>query len=404
MCAREPAAVRSRSTRRDTSSSAPGRIRTRRRHARAPRRCVRASPRARISPRWPRRCPKTHPVPHAAATWDGSARTISVRTSVPSSLRWKTVRFRNLSAPRRAGTWCRSSLPARSRWMTSSAAPPSARASASARWKTNGSASCARCAARHTSTSGSVPAPTAAEAGRLRLALVPGEPAGVGPELCVIALQHDHDADITVFGDRAALERAALVLDLPLRLDGTGPGSARLVEVPHPVLPAYGSPDPANAASIIGALRAAADACGRHGLDGMVTGPVHKAAIDAGGIAFTGTTCMLAAWTGRDVVMMLANDVVRVALATVHLPLRQVADAITRPALERTIEVLHHALRFDFGICEPVIAVLGLNPHAGEDGLLGREEIEVIGPVLDRLRARGLRLQGPLPADTAFLP
>ena len=249
-----------------------------------------------------------------------------------------------------------------------------------------------------------MPAPTAAEVGRPRLALVPGEPAGVGPELCVIALQHDHDADITVFGDRAALERAALVLDLPLRLDGTGPGRARLVEVPHPVLPAYGSPDPANAASIIGALRAAADACGRHGLDGMVTGPVHKAAIDAGGIAFTGTTGMLAAWTGRDVVMMLANDVVRVALATVHLPLRQVADAITRPALERTIEVLHHALRFDFGICEPVIAVLGLNPHAGEDGLLGREEIEVIGPVLDRLRARGLRLQGPLPADTAFLP
>lgn len=239
---------------------------------------------------------------------------------------------------------------------------------------------------------------------RPRLALVPGEPAGVGPELGVAALQRDHGADITVFGDRAALERAARTLELPLPLDGTGPGHARLVEIPHPALPAFGTPDPANATSVIGALRAAADACSDGRLDGMVTGPVHKAAIDAGGIAYTGTTGLLAEWTGREVVMMLANEVVRVALATIHIPLREVADAITAPGLERTLRILHRALRDDFAIPEPAIAVLGLNPHAGEDGLLGREEVEVINPLLDRLRAQGMRLQGPLPADTAFLP
>ena len=235
---------------------------------------------------------------------------------------------------------------------------------------------------------------------RPRLALVPGEPAGVGPELCVAALQRDHGADITVFGDRAALERAARTLGLPL--DGA-PGH-QLVQIPHPVLPPFGSPDPANAASVIAALRAAADACSKGELDGMVTGPVHKAAIDAGGIAYTGTTGLLAEWTGREVVMMLANDVVRVALATVHIPLRDVPGAISAAGLERTIRILHRALQADFGIGDPVISVLGLNPHAGEDGLLGREEVEVINPVLERLRARGMRLQGPLPADTAFLP
>lgn len=239
---------------------------------------------------------------------------------------------------------------------------------------------------------------------RPRLALVPGEPAGVGPELCAAALRHDHGADLTVFGDPATLERAAARLGLPLALDGSGPGRARLVQIPHPVLPPFGSPDPANAASVIAAMRAAADACGDGTLDGLVTGPVHKATINAGGIPYTGTTGLLAGWAGREVVMMLANDVVRVALATTHLPLREVPDAITGPGLEQVIGILHAALRSDFGIADPVIAVLGLNPHAGEDGHLGREEIEVITPVLERLRRRGLRLPGPLPADTAFLP
>ena len=239
---------------------------------------------------------------------------------------------------------------------------------------------------------------------RPRLALVPGEPAGVGPELCVSALGRDHGADITVFGDRAALQRAADTLGLPLALDGRGPGRATLVDIPHPVLPPFGTPDPANAASVVAALRAAADACQAGRVDGMVTGPVHKAAITAGGIPYTGTTGLLAGWTGREVVMMLANDVMRIALATVHLPLREVPDAITAASLERTLGILHAALRADFGIADPVVAVLGLNPHAGEDGLLGHEESAVITPVIERMRARGMRLAGPLPADTAFLP
>ncbi len=148
----------------------------------------------------------------------------------------------------------------------------------------------------------------------------------------------------------------------------------------------------------------AADACLTGRFDGLITGPVHKAAINDGGIAYTGTTELLARHADCAVVMMLANPTVRVALVTTHLPLRAVADAITPELLERTVRLLHAALRADFGIAKPCIAVLGLNPHAGEAGHLGREEIEVIEPVLAALRAEGMQLVGPLPADTAFLP
>ncbi|MGH8078875.1 MAG: 4-hydroxythreonine-4-phosphate dehydrogenase PdxA, partial [Lysobacter sp.] len=160
----------------------------------------------------------------------------------------------------------------------------------------------------------------------------------------------------------------------------------------------------ANAAAVIGAMLSAAEGCLHGRFDGLVTGPVHKAVINDGGIAYTGTTELLARHAGRAVVMMLANDTVRVALVTTHLPLRAVADAITPTSLERTLRILHGALRSEFGIAEPCIAVLGLNPHAGEAGHLGREEIEVIEPVLNVLRGEGMRLVGPLPADTAFLP
>jgi len=131
---------------------------------------------------------------------------------------------------------------------------------------------------------------------------------------------------------------------------------------------------------------------------------VHKAVINQGGIAYSGTTELLAEHAGCDVVMMLANDIVRVALVTTHLPLRDVADALTPQTLERALRITHAALRHDFGITDPVIAVLGLNPHAGEAGHLGGEEISVIEPVLAALRAEGMQLEGPLPADTAFLP
>ncbi|WP_238333443.1 4-hydroxythreonine-4-phosphate dehydrogenase PdxA [Luteimonas marina] len=242
-----------------------------------------------------------------------------------------------------------------------------------------------------------------------RLALVPGEPAGVGPELCVRAAQRTWDADLVAFGDRGTLAAAAERLGLPLRLVAADapearPGELRLVEIPNAVDCAPGVPDPRNAAAVTAALARAADACLEGGCDGIVTGPVHKATINLGGIPYSGTTELLAARAGREVVMMLANDIVRVALATTHLPLREVADAITPDALERVLRILHAALCDDFGIAAPRIAVLGLNPHAGEAGHLGREEIEVIEPLLARLRGEGMRLDGPLPADTAFLP
>ena len=248
---------------------------------------------------------------------------------------------------------------------------------------------------------------------RPRLALVPGEPAGVGPELCVRAAQREWDADLVVFGDAGNLRRAATALELPLTLTppsltspdtSPAPGVLAMIEIPNRVTSAFGMPAPDNAGSVIAALHAAAGACLRGEFDGLVTGPVHKATVNAGGIAYTGTTELLAAQAGCDVVMMLANDIVRVALATTHLPLRAVADAITPATLERTLRILHGALQSDFGIAAPVIAVLGLNPHAGEAGHLGGEEITVIEPVIAALRAEGMQLVGPLPADTAFLP
>jgi len=243
----------------------------------------------------------------------------------------------------------------------------------------------------------------------VRLALVPGEPAGVGPELCVRLAQRSRDYSLTAFADARTLHAAAEALSLPLRLLGpdepaTQPGELALVDIPNAVVPPFGQPDPRNAAAVIGALRDAAQGCLDGRFAGVVTGPVHKAVINEGGIAYTGTTELLAEQAGREVVMMLANDVVRVALVTTHLPLREVADAITAPVLERTLRITHDALRRDFGIADPVIAVLGLNPHAGEGGHLGREEIEVIEPMLATLREGSMRLVGPLPADTAFLP
>ena len=232
---------------------------------------------------------------------------------------------------------------------------------------------------------------------RPRLALVPGEPAGVGPELCARALLRAHDADLVVHGDARELRAAAARI-------GLEPPAFECVDIPNAAATIPGRPDARNAPAVVAALEVAADACLRGEFDGLVTGPVHKAAINAAGIAYTGTTELLARRAGREVAMMLARPGLRVALATTHLALRAVPDAISRTSLETTLRVLHASLRTDFGIPAPVVAVLGLNPHAGEDGVLGREEIETIGPVLAKLRGEGFDLRGPLPADTAFLP
>ncbi|MBS0212215.1 MAG: 4-hydroxythreonine-4-phosphate dehydrogenase PdxA [Proteobacteria bacterium] len=246
---------------------------------------------------------------------------------------------------------------------------------------------------------------------RPRLALVPGEPAGVGPELCVRIAQGDRAARLLTLADPDTLLRAAHALRLPLRIRDpdaeTGPGELAVLPVPQAVPTAFGQADPANARAVIDALLLGARRC-REGLaDALVTGPVHKASINAGGIAYTGTTELLAADAGCDVVMMLAqvgDKPLRVALATTHLPLRAVADAITHAGLVRSLRILDADLRRRFAIAQPRICVLGLNPHAGEGGYLGREEIDVIIPALDTLRSQGMHLLGPLPADTAFLP
>lgn len=242
-----------------------------------------------------------------------------------------------------------------------------------------------------------------------RLALVPGEPAGVGPELCVRLAQQSRDYPLTAFGDGPTLQAAADALNLPLRLvkpsqTSTAAGELALVDIPNAVPAVFGQPDSRNANAVIAALLGAADGCLHGTFDGMVTGPVHKAVINQGGIHYNGTTELLARQAGCEVVMMLANPVMRVALATTHLPLRAVSDSISIDSLTRTLRILHTSMRVDFGIVAPVIAVLGLNPHAGESGHMGREEIEVIEPVLAMLRGEGMNLIGPLPADTAFLP
>lgn len=244
---------------------------------------------------------------------------------------------------------------------------------------------------------------------RPRLALVPGEPAGVGPELCVRAAHRAWPADLVAYGDPTTLRLAAerIGLDLafaPPDADCVANGCLRLVAVDNAIDVAPGAPDARNAGAVIDALHRAMRDCDRGECDGLVTGPVHKASINAGGIAYSGTTELLAAHAGRDVVMMLANATMRVALATTHLPLRAVADAITTDGLERILRILHAAMQRDFAVADPVIAVLGLNPHAGECGHLGREELDVIAPLLARLHGEGMRLAGPLPADTAFLP
>ena len=245
---------------------------------------------------------------------------------------------------------------------------------------------------------------------RPTLALVPGEPAGIGPELAVRLVQQPRtDCRLLAYADPATLLQAARALGLPLQLlpadaRASAPGDLPLHTVANANASRFGQPDPANAGAVIGALLAAGAACLDGSVDGVVTGPVHKAAINAGGIAYSGTTELLAGQAGVEVVMMLANPGLRVALATTHLPLRAVPDAITAALLEQVISITRLALQRDFGLSDPVIAVLGLNPHAGEDGVLGDEEITTISPTLERLRGRGWQLPGPWPADTAFLP
>jgi 4-hydroxythreonine-4-phosphate dehydrogenase len=246
-----------------------------------------------------------------------------------------------------------------------------------------------------------------------RLLVTPGEPAGIGPDLCCLAAQNATAYEWIAVGDPTLLrERAAkLGLDIDIvetYLDTTPnpnrSGQLKVLPIPAPVAVTPGQLDAGNADYVLATLTTAIAACQADQADAMVTGPVHKGVINQAGTAFSGHTEFIANLTGGHPVMMLATPELRVALATTHLPLREVPDAITTDLLVQVISIMHHDLRHRFGLQQPRITVCGLNPHAGEDGHLGREELQVIIPALTRLRAEGIELRGPLPADTAFVP
>jgi 4-hydroxythreonine-4-phosphate dehydrogenase len=245
-----------------------------------------------------------------------------------------------------------------------------------------------------------------------RLALTAGEPAGVGPELLVRLAATSLAANFVAVTDRALLERAAARCNIAIALiDDDGDdvahrpaGTLRVRHIPLAVDEVPGHPDPRNAHHVLATLTETADGCLQGRYAAVVTAPLQKSSINDAGIPFSGHTEFFAARSHADVVMMLASPELRVALATTHLPLHAVPAAITAASLERTLRIVHDELRTKFGFAEPRIAVLGLNPHAGENGHLGREEIDTVIPVLEKLRAQGMQLLGPLPADTAFVP
>lgn len=246
------------------------------------------------------------------------------------------------------------------------------------------------------------------------IALTPGEPAGIGPDICVQIAQQGLPAPVVVLADPDLLRARARRLGLPLTLKEYRPGQdARIVPAGTlEILPVRctrsdvcGTPDPANAAYILETLRRAVQGCERGEFSAMVTGPVNKAVINGAGIPFTGHTEFLAEITATDdVVMMLATPGLRVALVTTHLALKEIFGAITREKVASTLRITHDGLCRFFRIDSPRLLVCGLNPHAGEDGNLGREEIEIINPAIAALRDKGLRIIGPKPADTSFLP
>ena len=247
-----------------------------------------------------------------------------------------------------------------------------------------------------------------------RLVVTTGEPAGVGPDLALAAAMVDWPAELVFAGDPGLLSARAAALGLKLAIstwrDETPPAPHRAGTLP--VLPlalareaVAGRPDPANARYVLGLLDAAVARCRAGRFDAMVTAPVQKSSINDAGIPFRGHTEYLAgSGGGVHAVMLLVAGRLRVALATTHLPLAEVPRAVTRESLERTVRVLDRGLSEDFGLAEPRILVCGLNPHAGEGGHLGREEIDVIAPAVAALAAEGLAVTGPVPADTAFTP
>ena len=247
-----------------------------------------------------------------------------------------------------------------------------------------------------------------------RLALTPGEPAGIGPDLCVMLAQRPlPEVELVAFADPDLLLQRADKLGLEIELlppesasslGATQPGQLRVSPVMLRESAVCGKPDPRNAHYVLECLSRATQGCLAGDFAGLVTGPVHKGVINDAGLPFTGHTEFLADLCQAHPVMLLATPGLRVALVTTHLPLSEVSQAITAERITQVASVLHNNLQRCFGLKQPRILVCGLNPHAGEQGHLGREEIEIIEPVLAELNASGMQLIGPLPADTLFTP
>ncbi|PWC21793.1 4-hydroxythreonine-4-phosphate dehydrogenase PdxA [Brenneria roseae subsp. roseae] len=252
------------------------------------------------------------------------------------------------------------------------------------------------------------------ESGIPRIAITPGEPAGIGPDLVIALAQQSWPVELVVCADPDLLLSRALRLNLPLTLrhyqqqqpaKPQQAGSLTVLPVTTPATVMAGQLNVSNSAYVIETLARACDGCLSGEFAALVTGPVHKGIINDAGVPFSGHTEFFADRSACDrVVMMLATEELRVALATTHLPLSEVAGAITRQSLHEVITILHRDLQTRFGLAQPQIYVCGLNPHAGEGGHMGREELDIITPALDELRQQGITLVGPLPADTLFQP
>lgn len=245
-----------------------------------------------------------------------------------------------------------------------------------------------------------------------RIALTTGEPAGIGPDLSV-TMKARNDASIVLIGDPDMLQQRASTLGVgstfttvtQKQLTSTDPiDDLCILPLPTKVAAIAGHLDPNNSAYVLNTIRTAALGCADGLFSAMVTAPVHKGVINDAGIPFSGHTEFIAELFDANPVMVLAADALRVALVTTHLPLSEVAAAINGATIETTLQVLHNDLIAKVGIHSPRILVCGLNPHAGESGHLGREEIEIITPAIEAARKRGIDVQGPLPADTLFTP
>jgi 4-hydroxythreonine-4-phosphate dehydrogenase len=247
-----------------------------------------------------------------------------------------------------------------------------------------------------------------------RIVVTSGEPAGIGPDACVALAQDEWQADLVVAADASLMKSAAAALGLALAVElyepsapptPHRPGVLKVLHTPTAQPVTAGTLDPRNAGYVIAMLDRACDGCMNGEFAAMVTAPVQKSTLMDAGFEFTGHTEYLAARTRAALpVMLLKSERLAVALVTTHLPLADVPRAITAERLRATLKIVHTDLERHFGVAAPRIAVLGLNPHAGESGHLGREEIEVIEPVIRELRSAGLNVSGPYPADTAFTP